>query len=29
MQVSLALAVSLAARHRAIELLARARYEDP
>jgi hypothetical protein len=29
MQVSLAQPVSLAARHRAIELLARARYEDP
>jgi hypothetical protein len=29
MQASLAQPVSLAARHRAIELLARARYEDP
>jgi hypothetical protein len=29
MQASLAEPVSLAARHRAIELLARARYEDP
>ena len=29
MQTSLALPVSLAARHRAIELLARARYENP
>jgi hypothetical protein len=28
-QASLAQPVSLAARHRAIELLARARYEDP
>ena len=29
MQASLAQPVSLAARHRAIQLLARARYEDP
>ena len=29
MQASLALPLSLTARHRAIELLARARYEDP